>query len=66
MSRAGPVRRAGSFSRDPSTSEKHTKNHVCHYMEKSQHDAGIPANRAKIFSCNRLHRDSPVSQASNF
>ena len=36
MSRAGPVKRAGSFSRDPGTSKKHTKNQVCDYMEKSQ------------------------------
>ena len=34
MSCAGLVSRAGSFSRDPSTSEKNTKNQVCDYMEK--------------------------------
>ena len=27
-----PVRRAGSFSRDPGTSEKYTKNQVCDYI----------------------------------
>ena len=64
MSQAGPVRQAGSFSQDPGTSEKHTKNQVCDYMEKSQPE--ILANRAEIFSCNRLHRDSPVSRASDF
>ena len=36
MSRSGPVRRAGSFSRDPGTSEKYTKNQVCNCMEESQ------------------------------
>ena len=40
MSRAGPVGRAGSFSRDPGTSEKYTNNQVCDYMEKSQF--GLP------------------------
>ena len=36
MSRAGPIRRAGSFSLDPCTSEKNTENQDCDYMEKSQ------------------------------
>ena len=57
MSRAGPVRRAGSFSPDPGTSEKNTKNQVCDYMEKSQsgspgsrhRNVGISANPSKFF-----------------
>ena len=62
MSRAGPVRRAGSFSRDPSTSEKNTKNQVCDYMEQ------IPARLTglRFFHVNRVHRDSPVSRAFDF
>ena len=42
MSQAGPVGRAGSFSRDPGTSEKHTKNQVCDYMDNLSPDSRDP------------------------
>ena len=68
MSRAGPVRRDGSFSRDPSTSERHSlrlHGKISARLADTRHyNAGIPANRAEIFSCNRVHRDSPVSRAT--
>ena len=69
MSRAGAVRLAGSFSRDPAhlSSETHQiSTLIWDYMEKSQpglprsrhDDAGSPANLAEIFSCNRFHLDN--------
>ena len=61
MRRAGPVRRAGSFNRDPGTSEKKTKNQVCDKMISGPAPlAGIPTLRywAEIFPCNRVNRDS--------